>query len=149
MQEQKQHRQRWMSIMAKADPKRLTALSDDLLGDMHFHTLRGPETGLIQVRARAGGVGNAFNVGDMTLTRCVVRSEPGSVGYSFVAGRDKLHALRAAQLDALLQLADYRDLLMERVIDPLEREQQAAIARARQAADKTRVDFFTLVRGEN
>ena len=38
--------------------------------------------------AAAGGGGAAFNLGEMTVTRCTVRTETGFVGHAYVAGRE-------------------------------------------------------------
>ncbi|MBD0276138.1 MAG: phosphonate C-P lyase system protein PhnG, partial [Acetobacteraceae bacterium] len=47
------------------------------------HTrLRGPQTGLVMVRGRQGGDGAAFNLGEMTVTRCVVGIHGGLVGHA-------------------------------------------------------------------
>ena len=138
-----------MAILAKAPAQQLLALAEPLLGERHFDLVRAPETGLTQVRARMGGNGEQFNLGDMTLTRCVVRSTEGYLGYSFVAGRNKRHALCAAQLDALLQSGRDAAAVAERVIDPLRSELAQQSERKRQESAATRVDFFTLVRGED
>ena len=63
--------------------------------------LRGPEAGLVMVRGRAGGGGAPFNLGEMTVTRCTVRTDCGFVGHAYVAGRDE----RQAELAALARCA--------------------------------------------
>ncbi len=65
--------------------------------------LRGPEAGLVMVRGRTGGGGAPFNLGEMTTTRCTVRTDAGFVGHAYVAGRDERLAEVAALADALLQ----------------------------------------------
>ena len=40
------------------------------------------------MRGRAGGGGAPFNLGEMTVTRCTVRTAGGQVGHAYVAGRD-------------------------------------------------------------
>lgn len=149
MNNTQEQRQYWMSVLAKAPTDLLHRLSEDAVKESQFEIIRAPEIGLTQVRARMGNKGDQFNLGDMTVTRCVVRSAMDTLGYSYIAGRNKEHALRAAQLDALLQTPYMGDALMERVIQPID----AALAHARSAkqqeTDATRVDFFTLVRGED
>jgi alpha-D-ribose 1-methylphosphonate 5-triphosphate synthase subunit PhnG len=85
----------------------------------------------------------------MTMCRCSVRLADGSVGHGFVAGRDARHAELAALFDALLQDPDSGPALRRAVIDPL----SASLAEGRrQRAAKTaatRVNFFTMVRGED
>ena len=68
-----------------------------------YRVLRGPEAGLVMVRGRAGGGGAPFNLGEMTATRCTVRTEAGFVGHAYVAGRNERQAELAALADALLQ----------------------------------------------
>lgn len=144
-----QKRQHWMSILAKANADQLISISDNLVSLEEFETIRAAEVGLTQVRGRMGGTGSKFNLGDMTITRCVLRSKQGHYGHSYVAGRNKDHATRAAQLDALLQQENQQDELIDTVIKPLE---QALAEQAQQKAQEvaqTKVNFFTLVRGED
>lgn len=98
-------------------------------------------------RAQAGGGGPKFNIGEMTVTRCSVRSDTGAVGHGYVAGRNSRHAEIAARLDALMQNVDQSHA--EPIVVALESEIETK-ARARQAASApTRVEFFTMVRGED
>ncbi|GAA0783802.1 phosphonate C-P lyase system protein PhnG [Marinobacterium sediminicola] len=144
-----QQRQHWMSVLARAPSDLLYRLSDEAIKEIGFEIIRAPEIGLTQVRARMGNQGDRFNLGDMTLTRCVVRSEMDTLGYSYIAGRNQQHALRAAQLDALLQTPCMGEALQERVIKPIEAALEQARSAKQQETDETRVDFFTLVRGED
>lgn len=139
-------RQQWLSVLARARASEVAARVAELDEQPDYRLLRAPETGLVMVRGRAGGTGRRFNLGEMTVTRCSVRLGDGIVGHGFVAGRDKRHAEQAAVLDALLQ----RDpSLGERVIGPLARAQNDRRDAALRKAAATRVDFFTLVRGED
>ena len=64
-------------------------------------------------------------------------------------GGDKARAERCGVIDARLQEQPHFQTLMEALIAPLEADRGARIA-ARQAEVNTgRVDFFTLVRGDN
>lgn len=146
-QEQKQ-RQTWHAVLAKAPIADIEA-AVACLGDVPSCTLlRHPETGLVMARARAGGSGQRFNLGEIPVTRCSVQSPAGHIGHGYVQGRDKRHAELVATLDALLQDEARRPRLERDVIEPLAAaaaERQRAVARK---AAATRVDFFTLVRGE-
>jgi len=134
-----------MSLLAKASPDRLAALLPDL-PDHGF--LRSPEAGAVMVQGRTGGTGAPFNLGEMTVTRCSVQLADGTVGHAWVQGRDRGHATRAAVVDALMQTAQAAALQIT-VLDVLVAEAaRAASARAEKAA-ATKVDFFTLVRGED
>jgi alpha-D-ribose 1-methylphosphonate 5-triphosphate synthase subunit PhnG len=134
-----------MSLLAKAPADRLAALMPDL---PDHALMRAPEIGAVMVQGRAGATGAPFNLGEMTVTRCSVRLSCGTVGHAWVQGRDKDHARRAAVLDALLQTNAATDL-STRVLTPLQdAAQQARASRAAKAA-ATKVDFFTMVRGED
>ena len=139
-------RQRWMALLAKAPPARLASLMADL---PPHECLRPPEVGAVMVRGCIGGTGAAFNLGEMTVTRCAVRlTKEAVVGHSMVQGRDKSHALRAALADALMQTGDAPRLETE-VLAVLAAEAGTAQATRAQKAAATRVDFFTMVRGED
>jgi alpha-D-ribose 1-methylphosphonate 5-triphosphate synthase subunit PhnG len=138
-------RKDWMSLLAKAPPARLA----ELMGQMPaVEYLRPPEVGAVMVRGRAGGTGGAFNLGEMSVTRCSVRVEGAHVGHAYVQGRDKDHATRAAVLDALMQ-SDRAGVIRADILTPL-RDEAAARRQARaEKAAATKVDFFTMVRGED
>ena len=137
-------RRAWMGLLARSAPARLA----ELLGDLPSHNFaRSPDIGTVMVRGRAGGTGTAFNMGEMTVTRCTLRLSSGAVGHAYVQGRDKAHATRAAIVDALMQ--DDPQATHAMILTPLAEhaDMQAAPRRAKAAA--TKVEFFTLVRGED
>jgi alpha-D-ribose 1-methylphosphonate 5-triphosphate synthase subunit PhnG len=77
-----------------------------------------------------------------------VRLPCGKDGHAYVQGRNKDHARRAAVLDALLQTEAINEVTA-RVLAPLaEAESAQRTARASKAA-ATKVEFFTMVRGED
>lgn len=100
------------------------------------------------LRGRAGATGAPFNLGEMTVTRCAIRLACGTVGHGHVQGRDRTHALRAATLDALLQTARGAELHHSVLMPLAQAEAEARQTRAGKAA-ATKVEFFTLVRGDN
>ena len=138
-----------MSVLALASADELQARWAALGVRPPYRRLRGPEVGLVMVRGRAGGTGGRFNLGEMTMTRCTVQLEDGTLGHAWIGGRDRGHAELAAVLDALLQDPAQAVTLAERVIEPLARarEERRQAAAARAAA--SRVEFFTMVRGED
>jgi alpha-D-ribose 1-methylphosphonate 5-triphosphate synthase subunit PhnG len=138
-------RQRWMSTLAKAAPDQVLALMPQL---PPFDWLRPPEIGAVMVRGRIGGTGAPFNLGEMTITRASVRLACGAIGHGYVQGRDKGHAARAAVIDALMQGPEAARIQTE-ILDPLAATADAASALRAAKAAATRVDFFTLVRGED
>ncbi|NHW00498.1 phosphonate C-P lyase system protein PhnG [Stutzerimonas degradans] len=140
-------RQRWMAVLARASGAELAPF-ESVLRDCAYQLIRPAEIGMTLVRGRMGGTGAPFNLGEMSVTRCVVRLADCRTGYSYRAGRDKRQAELAALADAHLQGAQQSRWLVE-LIEPL------AAAQARRAAQKaaetatTRVEFFTLLRGED
>jgi alpha-D-ribose 1-methylphosphonate 5-triphosphate synthase subunit PhnG len=137
-------RQRWMATLARASRSEIA----DLVGpDLPGHeVLKAPETGTVMVEGRAGGAGRRFNLGEATVTRCVVRLSDGPMGFSYALGRDARKARLAAILDARLQREEANSPLHRAVIDLAGRQSAARDLASRKAA-ATKVDFFTLVRG--
>lgn len=135
----------WMGVLARAKPDRLAQLFPDL---PPHDLLRPAEIGAVMVQGRTGAVGQPFNLGEMTVTRCVLRLACGTVGHAHVQGRDKAHATRAAVLDALLQ-TDKAPAVAASILAPLQSEEAARRAARAAKAAATRVEFFTLVRGED
>ncbi|WP_438442900.1 phosphonate C-P lyase system protein PhnG [Kluyvera georgiana] len=142
-------RQRWMSVLSHSDPANLAEKMVALNIIADYKTIRAPETGLVQLQGRMGGTGERFFAGDATLTRAAVRLSNGTVGYSWVLGRDKVHAERCALIDALMQQPIHFQTLLETLITPLEADRTARIAARQAEINASRVDFFTLVRGDN
>ena len=141
----------WMSLLAKSpvtDLKRLWEGFEGAQPGAQSHVwLRAPEIGGVMVRGRTGATGAPFNLGEMTVTRCSLKLPGGEVGHGYVQGRDKDHATRAALVDAHMQ-SGQSAALRRHVLDPLTDLMSASKnERARKAA-ATKVDFFTLARGE-
>ncbi|WP_088280038.1 phosphonate C-P lyase system protein PhnG [Ideonella sp. A 288] len=141
-------RRRWLAVLAHAPRDALQRHAERSLPGHAFEPMRPPETGLAMVRGRIGGGGDRFNLGEATLTRCVVRlrttTGQTTIGVGYRLGRDTERVCWMAQFDALLQQAQHQADLLRAVIEPL----QAAIDEARglqQArTDTSRVRFFTL-----
>jgi alpha-D-ribose 1-methylphosphonate 5-triphosphate synthase subunit PhnG len=141
-----------MGVLARTPLERLETALAALPAAPAFTHLRRPEIGSALVRGRAGGSGDRFNLGEMTITRCSVRlddSAGGTVGHAYVAGRARRHAELAAVFDALLQTPDHHDRITASLIAPAAEAQAAARAETIAKAQATRVDFFTMVRGED
>jgi alpha-D-ribose 1-methylphosphonate 5-triphosphate synthase subunit PhnG len=142
-------RREWMGLLARAplemleDWARRVAESGASPGS---EWLRPPETGLVMVRARVGGSGEPFNLGEMAVTRCALRIDSGEVGVAYVQGRSHRKAELAALADALLQSPRAYASVRHRVIEPIRAHLQSEAARMRRKADATRVEFFTLAR---
>ncbi len=146
-------RRRWMSVLARASAAELEtavgAVRGALGGLPLYRLIRRPEVGMTMVRARAGGTGQPFNLGEMTITRCALRTEGGQVGTAYVAGRSMRQAELAALIDALLQDPARQPQLLALVVDPLAQAQDLRRRRRIARSAPTRVDFFTVVRGED
>jgi alpha-D-ribose 1-methylphosphonate 5-triphosphate synthase subunit PhnG len=137
----------------RAEAMRLLALApwpllDDLTNALQSaHTvLRGPETGLVMLRGRMGATGNEFNVGETTVTRCTVRLLSGSEGHAYIQGRNGEHARRAALCDALFQ--EQPDTLKP-VLQAIDKHIESARLETATKSAATKVDFFTMVRGDD
>lgn len=142
-------RQEWMSVIAKADPQYLASLWEKSDQDQSYKIIRKPETGLVMVRGRMGGHGAKFNAGEATVTRCSVESQAGFTGHSYILGRSHHHARIAAEIDAELQDMEAQTIIMRDVITPLKQAHQAALKSEQEKVAATKVDFFTMVRGED
>lgn len=138
----------WMSLLAKAPEGRVAALLDAAITRPDFTWLRAPEIGSTMVRGRAGGTGAPFNIGEMTVTRCALTLPSGEVGNAYIQGRRKADAEAAALVDALMQGA-HATAIRDAVLKPLETEQAAAKTARAQKAAATKVEFFTMARGED
>ncbi len=144
-----QERARRMAVLAIAEPGEMTRLWETLEIDPAFSLLRGPETGLVTVRGRIGGGGSPFNVGETTVTRATVRLDDGIVGHAWMLGRDHTKATLAAVIDAVAMRPGMAGAVEEAVIAPLERLAKEADLRLAEETAATKVDFFTMVRGED
>jgi alpha-D-ribose 1-methylphosphonate 5-triphosphate synthase subunit PhnG len=146
-------RQRWLAVLAKAPVARLEAAWDTADDKPAYRLLRRGETGLVMVRGRIGGSGGPFNFGEMTMTRAAIQllDASGNVaytGFGHVAGRSARRAELVALFDAMLQDPARHDAIADRVIEPLAAEQDAAKAAQTAKVMASKVDFFTMVRGE-
>lgn len=141
-------RKDWMGLIARAPEGRARDLLGDLDANISKTFLRTPEIGSVMVRGRAGGSGAPFNLGEVTVTRCSIKLACGTVGHGHVQGRRKVCAETAAIIDALMQ-TDRAAGIQDAVLGPLQSEESARRStRARKAA-ATKVEFFTMVRGES
>jgi alpha-D-ribose 1-methylphosphonate 5-triphosphate synthase subunit PhnG len=142
-------RQEWMALLARAPRPLLdAALSEHV--DLQLQWLRRPETGLMMVQGRAGGTGNRFNLGEVTVTRCALRVEAGRddapVGVAYVMGRNHHQAQMAALADALLQDPAQRPALEATLLAPVRKHLALKQAQRQQRAQTTKVDFLTVAR---
>ncbi len=143
-----QDRKMWIGLLSRAESSEITSFFDGVDSLPQFSELRAPEIGMIMVRGRISGSGAPFNLGEMTVTRCSVLAL-GNTGHALVQGRRPEHARHAALADALLQDGAWFEAIRGRLIEPLRKAEQARTAERTADANGTRVDFFTMVRGED
>lgn len=142
-------RQAAMAVLAQAEAEELEQAWADWPNRPEVRPLRGPETGLIMLRGRIGGGGAPFNFGEATVTRATVELSNGAVGHAHALGTNKEKVRHAAIIDALWQDADQRDRVESAILDPIRRRLNAQDRTSQDETAATRVDFFTMVRGED
>jgi alpha-D-ribose 1-methylphosphonate 5-triphosphate synthase subunit PhnG len=136
-----------MAVLARATAVEIAAHLDAI--DLPSHQpLREAENGLVMVRGRIGGDGAPFNIGEATVSRAAVRLASGEVGFGYTLGRDADKARMIALCDALVQSAEFAGPVEKSVIAPLRIAMLAWRNRKAAEAAATRVDFYTMVRGE-
>ena len=141
-------RKRAMGLLARASVAELQAGWQAIEPQPEVHPVRGPETGLVMVRGRVGGGGDPFNLGEATVSRATVRLVSGEIGHGQLLGNDREKARLAAIFDALNQRPEYR-AAVDRLIDAVESRIDAEDRKHAEQTAATRVDFFTMVRGDN
>lgn len=141
---QQSERKEWLGLLARA-PLALLEAWAALQPKRAIDWLRQPETGLVMVRARAGGTGAQFNLGEMTVTRCALRLEGATTGVAYVQGRAVRKAEIAALADALLQTGEGVAVRRE-LIEPIRARLLADAARRHRKSKATKVEFYTLAR---
>ncbi|MBZ5762207.1 MULTISPECIES: phosphonate C-P lyase system protein PhnG [Rhizobium] len=142
-------RKRVTDLLAKAEGEELQAVWETLAQKPVATAVRGPETGLVMVRGRIGGGGAMFNLGEVTVTRATFRLPSGTVGHAQALGTDMERARLAAIFDALWQEPDTRDFVEQAILTPVAERIAAADHQKAAETAATRVDFFTMVRGED
>jgi len=138
-----------MAVLAQARAEEIEQGLRAVMDPVDYVELRAPETGLVMLCGRIGGDGAAFNLGEATVTRVAVQIASGEVGIAYVLGRDQKKARLSAVCDALWQSKRYRNVLERCVLAPIRTRVDAERNRQRAQTAATRVDFFTLVRGED
>lgn len=142
-----QARKATLDVLAAAPARALATLWDAWADKPGHAKLRGPEVGLVMIRGRAGGGGAPFNLGEATVSRASVRIMTGQVGHGYCLGRDLAKAEVIAVIDALWQRDPAR--VEAEIIAPLQALALDDNKRRRDEAAATRVDFFTMVRGDD
>ena len=136
-----------MAVLAHSDAAEIARRLEKIAVPA-YENLREGENGLVMVRGRIGGDGAPFNLGEATVSRAAVRLSTGEVGFGYTLGRDRQKARMIALCDAMVQSDEFSVAVEADVLAPL---RAALISTQSQKAAETaatRVDFYTLVRGE-
>ncbi len=134
--------------LARATLQELQTVWEQLADKPEAAPVRGPETGLVMVRGRTGGTGQPFNLGEVAVSRATVRLSNGAIGHGHVLGSARERARLAAVFDALSQCAEHECAVAGLLESIRLRVSQEQAHRAQEVA-ATRVDFFTMVRGDD
>jgi alpha-D-ribose 1-methylphosphonate 5-triphosphate synthase subunit PhnG len=136
-----------MAVLAHSDAAEIARRLEKITVPA-YENLREGENGLVMVRGRIGGDGAPFNLGEATLSRAAVRLSTGEVGFGYTLGRDRQKARMIALCDAMVQSDEFADVVESTVLAPLRVAMIAARSQKAAETAATRVDFYTLVRGE-
>ncbi|WP_117192959.1 phosphonate C-P lyase system protein PhnG [Rhizobium terrae] len=142
-------RRRAAGLLARATKDELHAAWERLPSRPEVTPVRGPETGLVMVRGRIGGGGAPFNLGEATVTRATVLLGSGTAGHAHALGTAKENVRLAAIFDALWQEPGTRDYVEAALLAPIEARIAVEDRQKAEETAATRVDFFTMVRGDD
>ncbi len=140
-----EQRRAWLAVLARASLSQLQALAPESLPAPQY--IRAAEIGMVMLRARTDGTGDAFNLGEASVTRCALRLNGGPLGVGYTLGRDRSKAELIAVFDALLQDPQQHAELHAAVIETLAAAQVKTQEALGRATAESRVEFFTFVRG--
>jgi alpha-D-ribose 1-methylphosphonate 5-triphosphate synthase subunit PhnG len=146
---QQHERQQLLSTLAKSSLADIRRYWPDGIEQHEYRTIRPAQTGMVMAVARCEGDGEPFNLGEVAVTRCALQLPSGETGIGYVMGRNEEHAQTVALIDALAQVGDRFAEIHRDVIEPLQNIQQQKQQQQHQKTAATRVDFFTMVRGED
>lgn len=146
-QKKTQQRQQLLSVLSRSSLKSIQEHWSQLSIKPEYQQLKAPESGMVMVKAKAGGTGQDFNMGEMTVTRTVIQLNSGEVGYGYTQGRDKQKSKLIALIDACHQLAEYTEKITHHLMQPLEAKLDENYQKVQEKTNSSKVDFFTMVRG--
>ncbi len=141
-------RRQVMALCAGATRKELDAALAGMGRLPSATDLRPGESGLVMLRGRMGGDGRAFNVGEASVTRAAVRLDDGRTGFAYQLGRDKDRAPLRRPARCALAGAPSATPSKPRWSRSASASPQTPPCRPA-ASPPPRVDFFTMVRGED
>ncbi|MDE1991727.1 MAG: phosphonate C-P lyase system protein PhnG [Rhizobiaceae bacterium] len=147
--QERRERKRAADLLARAERDELDSAWEALPQKPEVQPVRGPETGLVMVRGRIGGGGSPFNLGEVTVTRATVKLNSGMVGHGHALGTDREKVRLAAIFDALWHQPTTRDYVEKTLLLPVTARIAEYDRKRAEETAATRVDFFTMVRGED
>ena len=145
-----QLRQRCHRAVALSELDAVETLYANVATGWTWQFLRRPETGLVMSRGRIGGGGAPFNLGEVSVTRASVNlTQSGATGHAIVRGRSEKKAAIAALFDAAAQDVDLAETVERQIVQPLESALKAKHSAEHEKSAATKVEFFTMVRGDD
>ncbi len=144
----KSQRQHLLSTLAQSCEKNIGSYWDKLSLSPEYQYLKKPEIGMAMVRAKASSSKQIFNMGEMTVTRCVLQLTTGEIGFGYTGGRSKHKSTLIALIDACYQCVEWQSAIDENILRPLSNHLQQQKKKQQQETAESKVDFFTMVRGE-
>jgi alpha-D-ribose 1-methylphosphonate 5-triphosphate synthase subunit PhnG len=141
-------RETWIGLLGSADCTDLESAVEKFNPAAAYDYIVKPETGMLMVQAKADGSNARFNLGEITVSKCILKVNGQYLGAGWTMGSDLRHAELAALFDGLLQDPEYHQAINETLIPLLREKQKARNDRLLKDAADTKVDFFTLKRGE-
>jgi alpha-D-ribose 1-methylphosphonate 5-triphosphate synthase subunit PhnG len=144
----RERRREAMAVLACASAVEIENAIASVEGIPAHQDIRLPESGLVMLRGRIGGDGAPFNLGEASLSRAAVKLATGEAGIGYVLGRDQAKAKLIALCDALMQSQGHREAIERAVLAPIRTRLKAERETQERQTAATKVEFFTLVRGE-
>lgn len=141
-------RKTWLSLLATSNANVLISLWREMNIERDFTIIRAAEVGSVMVQGRQGGAGSPFHFSEMSVTRCSVKLSTGEIGHGYHQGRSRHAAQIVALADAHAQSEDYAKI-EKAIFLPLQYQRQKRRDELAAKAAATKVDFFTLLRGED
>src|SRR5262249_32494556 len=138
-----------MAVLAESSAPEIARCLESIGHTPSHDEIRPTESGLVMVRGRIGGDGAPVNLGEATVGRGAIRLTRGETGFGYVLGRDCAKARLIALCDALMQSDKHREILESNVLAPIRGRLRAERELRAQQVAATKVEFFTLVRGED
>ena len=139
-------RRDWLATLVSVPASEVIAASNEF--DFSVVILKGPEVGLLMINGRIHSTGRPFHLGEVSLTKCVLRDDQGLLGYGHIIGRNKQQAKAIALFDLALQRNDSAEAALIR-LNAWKEDVAEIDAMESEAVEETRVDFLTMVRGES